>query len=231
MLYEMGEKYLEPYRETTDTFAIVNKSESSSKFYSIATVFGSLTGDRVSTIDYSLQGVACYFKSFLPVESYAYEHASFEVALGTTYNLASAELQLLDGEQFTSIGSIDPVTLNMFSFTDPVSRRDLKYYRVKLTTSDGDEIFSQTEAVLFIARDDLYIYPNPASYSEEVSLIVQDEGIAQVEIIDSKGMLKGRFEDFGISKSIPAESFIAGIYVVRVTFSGGRTITGRLIIK
>ncbi len=231
ILYEMGEKYLEPYLETTDTFAILNKAGLSSGSYAIETVYGSLSGDRESTIDYSLQGVACYFKSFLPAGSYAYDHATFEVELGTIYNLVSAELQIMKGGQFVGIGSISPLTSETFLFTDQVMRHDLQHYRVKLTTVGGAGIFSQTETVLFIGGDDIYIYPNPALLGEEVSLIVQDEGVAKVEIIDPKGMMKGRFEDFGISKTIPTETFVAGIYMVRVTLSGGKEITGKLMIK
>ncbi len=64
-VFRMGERYLEPLAETTDTIFILDAISKTVKHLAVAPVIGNKTGPLSSTFDYSKQGVACYLKNFL----------------------------------------------------------------------------------------------------------------------------------------------------------------------
>jgi hypothetical protein len=229
-LYSLGEKYLEPFLTTPDTFAVIDKP-SPTNFFSVASVFNDISGSREATINFNTQGVDCYFKTFLPQATHVFDTAFFDVSLGTIYNLKSAELQLLTNGEYQTVSFLTPVDQTDFPFYDPVTRSGNQTYRVKLTTMDDRMIYSDEAGVLFVSASDVYIYPNPVFAEEDLSVIVQSEDIAVMELYDSRGVFVRRFEDFGIVKTISTSRLTAGIYILRVMMASGMQRHGRIIVK
>jgi hypothetical protein len=229
-LYGLGEKYLEPQLTTSDTFTLINKP-TPANFYSITAVFDGISGSREATIDYSTQGVACYFKAFVPRATHVFDTAFFDVSLGTVYNLKSAELQLLTNGDYHTVSLVTPVSQTDFSFYDQVTHTGNQSYRVKLVTMDNDVIYSDEAVVLFVSASDVYIYPNPVFPDADVSVIVQSEDIAVMELYDSRGVFVRRFQDFGVVKTISTARLNPGVYFLRVSVTNGTQRHGRVIVK
>lgn len=230
VLYQLGEKYLEPITTGADTMAIVNKQDQKSNFYSLASLYSDQTGHRESTIDYTLQGVGCYFKSFLPRENIVTDKAIFDVALATTYNLRSVALQAYVNGVFETVDIIESDSAMMLVFTDPLIRSDLQIYRLMITTNGGSVVYSPEVEVLFLQDDQLYVYPNPAPVGMTANIIVSEEEPTLINLYDMHGKLLRQFEDFGIIKTINTAGLPQGTYVLRMRLRNGNVVTGKLLL-
>jgi hypothetical protein len=230
IVYQLGEKYLEPVTTGTDTFAIVNKDGQGSNFYSLVSLYSDQAGHRASTIDFTSQGVGCYFKSFLPRESIVTEKAIFDVQLGTTYDLQSVALQVYVNGVFETIDFIETDDELTFSFADPAMRSDLQNYRLILTTNDGRVVYSPEVQVLFLQGNQVYVYPNPAPAGMDANIIVNEDEPTLISLYDMHGRLVRQFEDFGIMKIINTAGLPSGTYVLRMQLRNGKVITAKLFL-
>lgn len=230
VVYQAGEKYLEPIAASADTFAIVNKNDDGSNFYSLAALYSGQAGLRELTIDYNLQGVGCYFERFLPREHIVTDQAIFDVELGTTYNLESVALQVYVNDAFETIDIIQPGNNPAFVFTDPANRSDLQTYRLALTTRDGMVAYSPEVQVLFLQGDQMYVYPNPAAVGMDANVIVNEEALTLISIYDMHGKLVREFEDFGMIKTISTAGLPKGSYVLRMRLQNGKVVIGKLML-
>jgi hypothetical protein len=230
ILYQLGEKYLEPVTTGTDTFAIVNKDDEGSNFYSVASLYSDHAGHRESTIDFAWQGVGCYFKSFLPRETIVTDKAFFDVQLGTTYDVESVALQVYVNGVFETIDIIETDIELTFSFVDPAMRSDLQNYRITLTTNDGNVVYSPEVRVLFLQGNQVYVYPNPASAGTNANIIVNEDEPTLINLYDMYGNLVRQFEDLGIIKTINTAGLPAGTYVLRMRLQNGQVVTAKLFL-
>lgn len=230
VLYRLGEKYLEPITTSTDTFAIINKDGADNHFYSLAPLYSDQTGHRESTIDYSLQGVGCYFKSFLPRESIVTDHAIFDAEVGTTYDLTSIALQVYTDGVFESVDIIDTGSDLTYVLSDPAKRSDLQTYRLMLTTHDGSVAYSSEVQVLFLRSNKVYVYPNPAAAGANTNIIVDEEAPTLISLYDMHGKLVKQFEDFGVIKTISTAGLPKGSYVLRMRLQNGAVVMAKLML-
>ncbi|MEX1240070.1 MAG: S8 family serine peptidase [Cyclobacteriaceae bacterium] len=230
ILYRLGEKYLEPVAISTDTFAIVSKNDQGSDLYSIAPLYVDQAGVRESTIDFNLQGVGCYFKSFLPLENIVTDRAIFAVELGTTYNLESVALERYADGAFETIEVISNGINLAFTFTDPDVRSDLQSYRLRLKTKDGTVAYSSEVQVLFLGINEIYVYPNPAPAGSNANIIVNEDTPTLINLYNMHGKLVRQFEDFEILKTISTSGLPGGTYVLRMRLQNGKILTAKLIL-
>lgn len=230
VLYQLGEKYLESVAIGTDTVAIVNKDGQESNFYSLASLYSDQAGHRESTIDYTLQGVGCYVKSFLPRGSIVTDKAIFDVELGTTYNLRSIGLQANVNGAFETIDIIESDSAMTLVFTDPLIRSDVQIYRLMITTNGGSVVYGPEVEVLFLNDDQLYVYPNPAPAGMNANIIVNEEEATLINLYDIHGKLLRQFEDFGIIKTIDTAGLPQGTYILRMQLRNGNVVTGKLML-
>ena len=94
-VYRLGAKYLEPIAVTPDSFLLLAKATNSSLHYAVAPIIGSKEGVKSYTINYTTQGVECYFRSFLV--SLVGNSAQLTVSLGTLYNINKVVLEKFNG--------------------------------------------------------------------------------------------------------------------------------------
>ncbi|HYG04162.1 MAG TPA: S8 family peptidase [Chryseosolibacter sp.] len=231
-VYALGEQYMEPIHFTTDTLFAIDTTLYDTRFYAVAPVIGDRIGDRASITDLTRQGVGCYIKSFLARTSVVNEKAVFDLELGTTYGLKSVSLERgVGGGQFVLASSSTDLRSGSFLLADPAFLSGLQTYRVRLEKVSGEMVYSDEEQVLFINENDVYLYPNPAMETDEVSIIIQDESVTRMEVYDLRGTFHRTYEDFGVLKNIEPVAFPPGLYVVELTTSNGKRYHARLIIQ
>jgi hypothetical protein len=67
-IYQLGEKYLEPFQVVSDTLLLVNNAENKNPYFAVVPLKGATQIGRSFTLNYLLQGTGCYIRSFLPRE-------------------------------------------------------------------------------------------------------------------------------------------------------------------
>lgn len=232
-LYQVGEKYLEPILTTTDTFAIFQKSELETAYFTVVPVFGAVEGGRELTIDYNMQGTGCYFRSFVARNYVVNEQAEFDVSLGTIFNIQSVVLERLNGSTFEPVQSLTALESNNFLLTDVSPRAGINIYRARLVTIAQENIFSEEEEILFVRPADLYVFPNPLNKQDVLSVISNDQGTVQAELIDPLGKVVLRQEISGDVKVLnisEARLIQTGIYILKIKLNTGTFLTSRVVI-
>ncbi len=64
-VYELGEKYMEPFIQVSDTSVLLPVDKLTSKFFSVAPILiNGVVGIKSYAFDYSLQGTGCILQIF-----------------------------------------------------------------------------------------------------------------------------------------------------------------------
>ncbi len=230
-LYFLGDTHLEPLLTTTDTFAIVSKSQIDTRYFSASPIFNSLPGVKELTINYEQQGTGCYFISFTPNQYLVSEIPRFNVVLGTNYNLQSIILERFEAGVFKSVNTLSPVPGKEFLIDDPSPQSGIFTYRAKLITDDNEILISNESEILFAQKDDLFVYPNPITRGEELRVVVNNEDAAIIRLYDLHGRLIRGIEEVGAVRTIDTSDLKSGIYLLRVYKKDGSILLRKLIAQ
>ncbi|HEU4902273.1 MAG TPA: S8 family serine peptidase, partial [Flavisolibacter sp.] len=116
-LYNLGEKYLEPFLQLPDTAVVLLKAQHPSLFYSVAPLINGREGIRSNAVNYLFQGVGCYLRSFY-LQSQTTTTASLVAELGSVYNVADVSLEKFNGTGFVTLQTIAAPQTISFAFND-----------------------------------------------------------------------------------------------------------------
>lgn len=228
-LYELGEKYLQPFRTTTDTFTLVNKQQSNSLYYSIAPIVRGRPGLRSFILNYTAQGTECFFKSFY-LQFQDAVSASFFASLGSLFNVASLSLQKLQNGQFTTIRTLTSPATTSFTLEDSALSRGVNTYRLQITLTSGQTIHSDIVSLYHFPDADVIVYPNPARQEEPINIITSLGGRVALQIYNESGMLVQQMQLNLLSQQIPPFRLPKGIYFIRTITDEGKINTQKLIV-
>ncbi|HYH14194.1 MAG TPA: S8 family serine peptidase, partial [Flavisolibacter sp.] len=140
-LFELNEKYMSPVSTIADTFALLKKSQHPAIYYTVAPVVNGKLGLQAPVLNYTAQGVDCYFKNFY-LQNQTTTTASLFAALGSIYGTRSLTFQKWDGNRFANIQVIDQLATTQFAFDDPALRQGLNQYRLALQLTNGQTLYS-----------------------------------------------------------------------------------------
>lgn len=230
-LFRLGEKHLEPFLTTADTFAILNSSEKEVLYYAIAPVSQTMVGEKSTTTNYATQLTGCYLISFLPRQYVFTDDVTFDLKIGTTYKLGTAMMERYSNAGWQIIQAINPVTGVDMIFLDENPVAGINQYRVRLTDSNNTTILiSNPEEVFYVRNNDLIVYPNPASQGESITLIINDENVVTIRLYDMMGRPALETSDLGYIKSFNTQGLTKGNYILEIVKSGGQRLTKRITI-
>jgi hypothetical protein len=230
VVYALGDQYLEPVLTTTDTFAVFRKNEITNGYFSYAPVIGDHIAYRELTINYETQGTGCYFISVLPREYITDSEVLLDVSLGTVYNLKAAELERWSGFDFVPVAKLQTVTSTRFTMQDPSPVSGTYPYRVKLETQSGLTVYSDEVRITYVSETAVFVYPNPLYSNEIVSIVVDDDGEARLQLLDSNGRVLRETIDSGPEKTIDTSGLPSGAYFLRIHSNNGRVDSRKLIV-
>jgi hypothetical protein len=226
-IYKLGARYLEPLVVSADSFLVLRKASNPSLHYAAAPLIGNREGVKSYTINYTLQGVDCYIRSFLSALVNA--SAELTLSLGTLYNIKKIVLEKFDGSQFKPIQVIQNIGLELI-FIDTMLTKGLNTYRIKLELEGGGIVYSGTESVFYFGNDDYVLYPNPTTQYNPVKIAAQLVDNDVMQVFNSVGVkvyekiLNDRIN------IIPPGILSKGVYFLRFTRKKKQHQTLRLIV-
>jgi len=225
-IYRLGDKYLEPFLTTTDTFSIISKTLSPSLYYCVSPLIERKTGVKSYTFNYEIQGVGCYIKSFL-ADLLDTSAIKLNLELGTIYHVNK-----IIWEKFTLNGYVPLQTISIFagtqfSYTDVLPANGANIYRVKIILNNGEIIYSEPETVYYLNNGNYIIYPDPVSQDQSISLfskVIIDNSVMQVFNTSGMQVFEKALDD--VIVSIPPGRLSKGFYFIRIVT--GKTTQGIL---
>ena len=230
-VYQLGATSLEPLAQTADTALVLGRAQLSSSYYAVAPVVGGRVGKPGTTINYTTQGTACYFRSFLP-RQLVDAVVRFDVALGTVYRLKSATLerQRPDGS-FEAVQTISPLTRTTFTFEDQPAAAGRYLYRVRLDNVAGQQFYSNTEAAFLLQAGAAQAYPNPVTAGQPLQLVANTPGPVTVRLYDLLGRFQREAAVDGVINELATSGLRPGVYLLRVQAQGKAAQVIRVVLQ
>src|SRR5690606_2735535 len=187
-VYALGEQYLEVYTRTRDTFVVIPKQNLSAAWFAVSAVHtDGWTGLKSYSLDYRNQGLSCYVSSLLadPTDD---ARVRLTLTLGSLYNLQTIWWEKLAATGFTVLQSTSVNGNTNYTIHDDVPHAGTNYYRVRLETTDGRMLYSDTVSAAVIGAGNTFLlYPNPAGNT--LQLLSRAPQVRQVRISDISGRL------------------------------------------
>ena len=227
-LYRLGSRYMEPVLLTKDSFAIIPNNSNSSLYYAVAPVISGKEGARSFTINYRLQGVDCYIRTFLA--ELVNNTAALTLSLGSLYQVNKIVLEKMDGNGFRPVQQLLNSSNLLVSFTDNNLVKGLNIYRIKLELAGGGIVYSLSENVFYFRESGFIVYPNPATQNGGINLAQANVDVAYMQVFNATGIMVFEKDlDDRINK-IPAGRLSKGVYFIRITNGGKLVETLRLVV-
>ena len=230
-VYQLGAMYLESLVQTADTALVLSRAQVPVLFYAVAPMVGGRVEQPSTTINYTTQGTACYFRSFLP-RQLVDETIRFDVILGTVYHLKSAmlERQRPDGT-FEAVQTIGPVSSTTFTFTDKPAAAGRYRYRVRLDNVAGQQFYSGTEEAYVLRAGLTQAYPNPVTAGQPLQLVANTAGTVTVQLYDMLGRFQRETTVDGQINELDTSGLRPGLYLLRVQAEGQARQVIRVVIQ
>jgi len=171
--------------------------------------------------------VACYVRTF--IGQLITNAAKLDLVLGTTYKVKSLTWQKLTLNGYVSLQIVNSIQGLNFSYTDNSLAHGLNIYRVRIELQDGRVYYSEIVTVYF-ANEPYIVYPNPVRQYQDVTVISNDPGIAQMQMFNSTGMKLYEKTLSDWSNIISTARLSKGIYLLRIVKDNQLQKTLKLIV-
>ena len=230
-VYQLGATYLEPLAQTTDTAVVLSRAQVPVLYYAVAPIVGGRVGQPGPTINYTTQGTACYFRSFLP-RQLVDEIIRFDVVLGTVYHLKAATLerQRPDGS-FEAVQTVSPVASTTFTFSDQPPAAGRYLYRVRLDNIAGQQFYSGTEEAFLLRAGLVQAYPNPVTAGQPLQIVINTATPVALELYDALGRFQRAATIEGILNEFDTSGLRPGVYLLRVVVAGQPARVVRVVVQ
>jgi len=229
-VYQLGATTLEPLLQTADTTLQLTRAQMQNHYYAVGAILRRKITEPTTTIDYATQGTSCYFRSFLP-RQLVDERLDFDVVLGSVVGLQSATLERLGANGYQAVQTISPVLRPTFTFSDQPAEAARYLYRVRLTTTTGQVIYSNVEEAYLLRANAAQAFPNPVTAGEPLSLVTNTEAGAEVQLYDVLGRLQRQQSVEGVFNLLDTNGLRPGLYQLRVVVQGQAEQHIRIIVK
>ncbi len=229
-VYKLGVKYLESIAVTSDSFLVLAKATNPSLHYAVAPIIGSKEGVKSYTINYTTQGVECYFRSFLAL--LVGNSAQLTVSLGTLYNINRVVLEKFNGTEYVTLQQIvNPPSL-LLIFTDASLKKGLNVYRVKLELAGGKVIYSAIETVYYLNGAEFIVYPNPASQYDPITILSDNQfEPATLQVINMQGQKIYEMKLDDVSNQLPPGRLSKGLNLLRIIRKDQKDVVLKLFVQ
>jgi hypothetical protein len=227
-IYHLGEKYMEPYKTVSDTFAIILKNDLDNHFFAVAPVLADSTiGTKSYAFDYTLQGAGCFINSFYA--NLLDNKAHLILDLGTLHDVMSISFEKLNGNNYETISSsIVPQFENTFDF-GPL-KNGISFFRAKVILKNGSVIYSPIEPVTYVEPGKYLLLPVPVKKNEAINLYTTIPDNEIITVIDATGRIVLKKEIQFTHEYIQTSALQAGLYFYQITKKGLKVSSGKLIV-
>ena len=227
---QLGAKYMEPIRITTDTFVVLSKTTNPSKHYAVTPVLAGKEALRTYTFNYELQGTGCYTKSFIADFTFDLKGA-LQLLLGTTYNVKSISFEKYMANGFTLLDKQTPTTAIQYQSIDQTLISGTNLYRAVIELSDGRKIISDTASLYFTQNKVAVVYPNPALVNGTVTVLTEQDDEVIFQLIDNYGRVVLQEQVTDYPQQVSLLGLQKGIHYYRLLKKNKKVQTGILLIQ
>lgn len=214
-LFGLGNKYLLPMVQVTDTQFVFGKNAFPYTNFAVAGLLGNRIAVKSFTEDYRTQGVECYVSN-ITADLITGNSAYIQLGIGTTYMISKIvfEKETLNG--FIPLSEINFISGLTYNTTDTHLHKGVNRYRAVIYLTDGRIIYSRTTELIYLENDDAIIFPNPVVNGNAININFRLLNNQTIMLTDITGRILFTGKASSLSFSVPAP-FTGGLYVLRIS--------------
>lgn len=225
----LGNQYMTTHEITTETSFSILKKDLQNPYVSITPLFDGELGVKGQTINYTLQGVYCYYKNF-----YVFLDDNNIVKktlnLSTLTNVNSVIFERITADEIEIIKTFIAPTSTELIAEDSNIQGGNNLYRARILLDDGTEIITESIEINFPFDNSLAIYPNPVIASNDMFIYSKGNGI-DVQIVDVSGRIIHTNYLTKKKQLIPISTLKPGMYFVRLIKENRQLAVKKIIIN
>lgn len=227
-LYHLGEKYMEPFRDVPDTFAVLPKNDFLQNFLAVAPLKNNSAEQKSYAINYALQGASCYINSFLAEGNG--NMAKLTLIPGTIYKIDSIVFEKIESAGIIPVYSIQPLQVQPYVYNYTPLSKGVNIFRVKVILTNGEIIYSQPQSVFYSQPGEFIVFPVPVNRGLDIMVNTTLPEGQIISIFNAQGALVLQKEIQSTSEHIKTSSFQKGIYFYRITKAAHKIKSGKILI-
>lgn len=229
-VYRLADKYLQPVVTSTDTSIIV-RQPGNSLYYTVAPMTGNREGLKAYTINYQLQGVDCYLKTFL-ADLVNGNTGSLYAEIGSIYNVKSVTFEKLTGSGYQALHTIQPVTDLIFEYADMNLVDGVNTYRVKIELTNGHFAYSNSQSIYYFLTTRYIIFPNPVMPAGPLWVLTKEEPQnTQLLLFNTLGQKVLQYRLTQTAEAISLPGLKSGLYFIQIRKNGKREFSGKVMVR
>lgn len=229
-VYKLGEKFLEKFIETESTSIEIEKNRLETSVFSVVPTFKGIEGEKGLAIDYTLQGVGCYFNNFFAV-------IDKDLQISSTLNLSTLNdikrvdfFKEVDGRKILIETINAPFLNNQLNSLDDRLKNGSNFYFAEITLYDDSVITTNMVEFFVPAEDTFSIYPNPLDQGESLQLISKGDDL-DFFMYDLQGKLIAQDQLIQFTDRLEFRNLPRGIYILVAKRNDLTVGSKKLIIK
>jgi hypothetical protein len=228
-VYELGEKYMEPFTKVSDTSVLLPVSKLTTKYFAVAPILNNgVAGVESYAFDYTLQGTGCYIKSFITEPDS--NVARLMLSLGTLFKVRSVEFERLTPSGFASVyNSTVNNQLEIF-YNFPGLTKGINIFRAKIILENGQIIYSANGSVYYIEKGKYLVFPVPVKRGKDIEVFTVTPDGEMLQLFNMMGRIVLNKQINSPHEYINTYSLQPGQYLYRITKIGKKVGTGKLLI-
>ncbi len=232
ILYNLGNRYMMPFREVTDSSVVIAKSALNGNYVAVAgKTSDGIIGQRSYALNYTLQAAGCYINSFLASLNTATSGgADLILRIGSTVNVSTISFEKLVKGKYTNIYTTAANGLD-YKFTDLQLAEGITFYRAKILLTNGTIIYSDKVAVFYVKEGSYIVFPIPVKRNENLQVLNRIPNGEMFIIRDIVGRFILQKEIQSAKQSINTSALIPGIYFYQIVKSNAVLKTGKLVVQ
>ncbi|ULQ58442.1 S8 family peptidase [Flavihumibacter rivuli] len=229
-LYRLGDRYLEPFTELTDTALVQYASNNPYEYFTVAPILANgVEAEKAYTFNYKTQQTGCYIRNFLADAGQPNE-ARLTLELGTTYSVKKIGFEQLTKNGFIELSAVSPV-VTFQNITTTFASNGLNIFRAYVELENGTRLYTPNESVYQFNENPYYVFPNPVNKGQSLRVMVEDPEGTSFVLYDINGRLLFQQRLSNTIQSIDLSRLQAGIYIYTIIKDGQRQLTKKLVIQ
>lgn len=228
-VYQLGEKYMEPFVKTDDTAIVLSKSMLRSNYISVAPLLSDgTTGVKSYGFDYAAQGAGCYISSFYA--NVTGNTALLTLLLGTLYKVTAVFIQKYTSVKFEDIGSIALNNQLDYHYNYPSLSKGITAFRAKIVLSDGRIIYSDEINVYYNEPGKYLLFPVPVKRNQRIEIFtpIPSEEVLILTDVSGRTVLKKQIQS--VHEYFSTTELSPGIYIYRITKNEKNASIGKIVV-
>lgn len=230
-LFRLGEQYMDPFSTTTDTFIVLDKKQLSGRHLAVMPVrMPAHPFVRSTTLDYSTQGVGCYFRSFLANLTADYR-GRLQLSIGTGYQVEDIVFEKWRNGGWQVLCPAIPGGSLEFACFDDRLEGGINSYRAALSLRDGRIVYSEIDEIFYPGDVTHLVYPNPVDGSGNLEIFVRQPVAGDAFQLFNAAGQQVRSTPLGANyESLELQALPPGVYFYRISKGPERKKEGKLVV-